>query len=105
MRSSFKHLWQVSSTGSTQKKAQKCLFENLTSGQRGYNGRQELTSQQKGRTDYNVLVCDTIEIQALLQHSLGHDELVKARKKTIMAIEQDFQMFSYPSKQSSERCY
>jgi len=63
------------------------LFENLTSGQQGYNGRQELTPQQKGRTDYNILMCDTIQIQALLQHSLGQNELVKARKKTIMAIE------------------
>lgn len=86
MRSSFKCLRQVSSTGSAQKK-EKCLFENLTSGQQEYNGKQELTSQQKGRADYNVLVCDTIETQAMLQHSLGCYELVKARKKNIMVTE------------------
>lgn len=95
MRSSFKCLWQVSSTGSTQKKAETCLFENLTSGQQGYNGKQELTSQQKGRTDYNILVCDTIETQAMLQYSLGHYELVKARKKNIKATEiQDVKSWS-----------
>lgn len=67
----------MASTGSTQKKVQKRLFENLTSGQQGHNRRQELTSQKKGR-----LVYDTVEIQTLLQHLLGHYELVKARKKT-----------------------
>lgn len=113
MRSFFKCLWQVSSTESTQKKAEKYLFENLTHGQLGYNGKQELTSQQKWRTNQDIFICDTIEKGASWQHSLGHDERVKARKKTAMSIkiqdlkslDKSFKCFSYKIKQSSERCY
>lgn len=85
MRSSFKHLWQVSSTGSTQKKTQECLFENLRSGQWGCNGRQ-LTPQQQGRTDYNVLVCDTIEIQVCHSIHLDMTNLSRPEKRLLWQL-------------------